>query len=252
MSDIFYLPIPEAQADDYQRRQCRLDVYCPENHRNFATIVYFHGGGLKEGKKAIPEEFKNKGIAVVSVEYRMYPQVKCPVYLQDAAAAVAWVVRNIEKYGGDPDSVFVAGHSAGAYLALMLGLDGRWLSQCGVDADKIAGLIPLSGHTITHMTIREERGIPITQPIVDEYAPLYYVRKDTPPILLITGDRELEPLGRYEENAYFARMMKVNENTRVTLREFPGYDHGVGPLVYPFALEWMEAVLKERRRTARR
>lgn len=249
--NIFYLPIPETQADEYQKRQCRLDMYYPKDRKHFATIVFFHGGGLKGGDKFIPEEFKNKGVAVVSVKYRLYPQVKCPVYLQDAAAAVAWTFKNISKYGGDPDSIFVAGHSAGAYLTLMLGLDGKWLKQCGAEADKIAGLIPLSGHTITHMTIREERGIPATRPIADEYAPLYYVRKNTPPILLITGDRELEMLGRYEENAYFARMMKVNENTRITLREFSGYGHGLGPLVYPFALEWMEKVLKERHEKAR-
>ena len=138
--------------------RCRLDVYYPDNRTGFATLVWFHGGGLKGGNRSIPRQLRSKGIAVVGVNYRLYPKVKCPGYLQDAAAAVAWTFRNIEKYGGDPNKIFVTGHSAGGYLTSMIGIDKRWLAECGIDADQIAGLIPLSGHTITHMTVREERG----------------------------------------------------------------------------------------------
>lgn len=83
----------------------------------------------------------------------------------------------------------------------MIGLDKSWLGKYDIDANKIAGLISLSGHAITHFTVREERGIPGTQPVVDSLAPLFHVRADAPPLLLITGDREMEMLGRYEENA---------------------------------------------------
>jgi hypothetical protein len=95
-----------------------------------------------------------------------------------------------------------------------------------VDANDIAGLIPFSGHAITHFTMRKERGIPGTQPIVDEWAPLYHVRADAPPLVLITGDRELELLGRYEENAYLMRMMKVAGHEQTVLYELQGFDHG--------------------------
>jgi acetyl esterase/lipase len=121
----------------------------------------------------------------------------------------------------------VSGHSAGGYLTAMVGLDKRWLAKHGVDANRIAGLIPFSGHTITHFTIRKERGIPNTQPIVDEFAPLYHVRPDAPPLVLLTGDRELEILGRYEENAYLARMMKIAGHKNTTLYEFQGFGHGM-------------------------
>jgi hypothetical protein len=83
-------------------------------------------------------------------------------------------------------------------------------------ADAIAGLAPLSGHTITHFTIRSERGISPLTPVVDELAPLYHVRSDAPPVLLVTGDRELEMFGRYEENAYLARMFKLAGHTDTT------------------------------------
>jgi len=95
-----------------------------------------------------------------------------------------------------------------------------------IDADKIAMLIPFSGHCITHMTIRKERGISDKQPIVDEFAPLFHVRAEAPPLILITGDRELEMLGRYEENAYMMRMMKIAGHTKTKLYELDSFDHG--------------------------
>jgi len=236
--NILYLEEGKASTP-YQRERCRLDIYHPENKTGFATVVWFHGGGLRAGNRHIPSGLQRKGIAIVAANYRLYPKVKCPAYLEDAAAAVAWTFRNIEKYGGNAAKIFVSGHSAGGYLTSMLGVDKRWLAKCGVDADKLAGLIPLSGHTITHMTVRKEKGIPTTQPLIDAFAPLYHVRRDAPPILLVTGDRTMEMLGRYEENAYFMRMLKVVGHKDVTLYEIQGYGHGmVEPAIAPM-LRWM-------------
>lgn len=231
---------------EYQKERCVLDVYYPENVKDFATVVWFHGGGIKAGEKFIPELLKERGFAVIAVNYRLYPEVKKPVYIEDAAAAVAWTIKNIGKYGGDSLKVFVSGHSAGGYLASMVGLDKSYLAKFGVDAGILAGLIPFSGHTITHFTVREEMGIPGEQAIVDEYAPLFHAKKDTPPILLITGDRELELLGRYEETAYFYRMMLVNGNENVTLRELDGFNHGT--MVEPACFLLIEFVEKYSKR----
>ena len=210
----------------YMWERCKLSIYYPENKEHFATIVWFHGGGLRNGNGTVPEKLKGKGFAVVAVNYRLHPKVSCPAYIEDAAASVAWVFRNIEDYGGDPGLIFVSGHSAGGYLTSMVGMDKKWLAKYGIDANDIAGLIPFSGHTITHFTIREEKGIPETQPIIDEYAPLYHVRADAPPLILITGDREMEILGRYEENAYMMRMMKVAGHKETVLYELDGFNHG--------------------------
>ncbi|MEM0925885.1 MAG: alpha/beta hydrolase fold domain-containing protein, partial [Planctomycetota bacterium] len=158
--------------------------------------------------------------------YRLHPTVKSPVYVDDAAAAVAWTFRMIEDYGGSADKIFVSGHSAGGYLTSMVGLDKTYLSKYKIDADRLAGLIPLSGHTITHFTVRAERGIDGKQPIVDSMAPLFHIRNDCPPLLLITGDRELEMLGRYEENAYLWRMMQVIGHPSTELNELDGFNHG--------------------------
>ncbi len=211
---------------EYMRERCRLDVYRPVDVDSFSTVVWFHGGGLKNGQKSIPQGLQEKGIAVVAVNYRLTPMVPAADCIDDAAAAVAWTFKNIENMGGSSKKIFISGHSAGGYLTSMLGLDKHWLEKYDVDADRVAGLIPFSGHTITHFAIRDERGIANTRAVVDELAPLFHVRKDAPPTLLITGDRDMEMLGRYEENAYFWRMMKEVGHPNCELYELEGFNHG--------------------------
>jgi acetyl esterase/lipase len=244
VENILYREEPE--ATDAMKAACRLDLYYPEDTRDFATVVWIHGGGLTEGSRSIPEKLKSRGFAVATIDYRLSPGAKSPAYVEDAAAAVAWVFNNIGRYGGSADRIFLAGHSAGGYLTLMIGLDKHYLAAHGVDANRIAGLIPLSGQAITHFTVRKERGISDKQPVVDEMAPLYHVRGDAPPILLVTGDRELELLGRYEENAYLWRMLKISGHKETDLQELKGHNHGamVEPgldLLVPFVLEHAKA-----------
>jgi acetyl esterase/lipase len=224
--NISYITAEETNNDQYISERCKLDIYYSEKMKDFTTVVWFHGGGITSGEKHIPEKLKKQGIAVVAVNYRLNPKVNCPAYIEDAAAAIAWTFKHIAEFGGDPAKIVVSGHSAGGYLASMVGLDKKWLAKYNIDANKIAMLIPFSGHCITHMTIRKERGIPDTQPIVDEFAPLFHVRADAPPLILITGDREREMLGRYEENAYMMRMMKVTGHEKTKLYELDSFDHG--------------------------
>ena len=232
-------------TEPYTSKMCVLDIHYPQDVQDFPTVVWFHGGGLTSGKRKIPSELSEQRIAVVAVEYRLSPTVKVVDCIDDAAAAVAWTFANIKKYGGSPKKIFVSGHSAGGYLTSMLGLDKRWLEKYDVDANAIAGLIPFSGHTITHFTVRRERGIDGKQPILDDMAPLFHVRADAPPLLLITGDRELEMLGRYEENAYMWRMMKVAGHDKTTLHELDGYNHGqMAKPAHPLLLRFVRAVSK--------
>lgn len=215
-----------SNADEYSGERCKLDLYYPENTAGFPTVVWFHGGGLTGGDKFIPEQLKNRGMAVLAVNYRLLPKATLPDCIDDAAAAVTWAFREIGKYGGDTKKIFVSGHSAGGYLASMIGLDKKWMHKYGADADGIAALVPFSGHAISHFAYRQSKGMKDTQPSIDEFAPLYYVRPDSPPMVIVSGDRELEMLGRYEENAYFWRMMKVVGHKNVYLYELDGYNHG--------------------------
>ena len=232
--------------DEYQRERCVLDIYYPTNTPNFPTVVWFHGGGMQGGQKHIAERLKNQGIAIIAVNYRLSPKVNAPVYLEDSAAAVAWAFKNIADLGGDSTKIFVSGSSAGGYLTSMIGLDKSWLAAHDIDADDIAGLIPLAGQTLTHFTIRTERGLPRERPVIDALAPLHHVRGNTPPILLVTGDRELEMLGRYEENAYFYRMLKLAGHPDVRLMELDGYGHAPQEPFYPLLLNEIKRVLKLR------
>lgn len=240
------IPYGESDAhDEYTKQRRTLDLYAPKGAKDFVTIVWFHGGGLTGGSKSIPKGLQEKGFAIVAPNYRLFPRAKSPAYVEDAAAAVAWTFENIEKYGGSKSKIVVGGISAGGYLSLMIGLDKSWLSKHGIDADRIAALAPMSPQAITHFTVRAERGIPATVPVIDKMAPLYHVRKDAPPILLVTGDPELEMLGRYEENAYLARMLKLVGHTRTTLYKLDGFDHGgVGEASLPLVVKFVRGVFE--------
>ena len=226
IKNIPYYPESTRSSDNYIKEQCVLDIYKPIGKTNAPVIVWFHGGGLTGGTKSIPKELLDYGYLIVSVEYRLSPKVKAPAYIEDAAASTAWVFQNIAKYEGNVKQIFLSGHSAGGYLDLMIGLENKWLAKHGISTDSIAGLLPLSPQVITHYTIRDENGISKYQPLIDAYAPIFHIKKDTPPIVLITGDREMELLGRYEENAYFFRMMKIIDNKKVKLSELEGLNHG--------------------------
>jgi acetyl esterase/lipase len=226
IKNVPYYPQSIRDTNSYIKEQCLLDIYKPIGKTNTPVIVWFHGGGLTFGTKDIPKELLDYGYLIVSVEYRLSPKVKAPAYIEDAAAGTAWVFNNIEKYSGNVKQIFLSGHSAGGYLDLMIGLENKWLAKYNINTSSLAGLIPLSPQVISHYTIRDENNISKYQPLIDTYAPLFHIKKETPPIVLITGDRERELLGRYEENAYFFRMMKVIENPRVKLFELQGFDHG--------------------------
>lgn len=212
-------------TDAYRQERCRLDVYYPEGLSDCPVVVWFHGGGLTTGHKSVPAQLKEQGLVVVAVEYRLLPQVSIDACLDDAAAAVAWAFREVSAYGGSPSKLFVAGHSAGGYLTSMIGLDKSWLQAYGLDPDSIRALVPFSPQVISHFAYRKMQGIDSLQPTIDRYAPLYHIRPDCPPYILVTGDREHELYGRYEECAYMWRMMKLVGHQETFIYEIQGYGH---------------------------
>jgi len=223
------IPYRTTDEGEYARERCLLDIYYPENVKDFPTVVWFHGGGIEGGNKEIPAAFQNSGMAVIGAGYRLLPKATVQEAIDDAAAAVAWAFREIEKYGGNTQKIFLAGHSAGGYLLDMVVLDKHYLEKYGIDADRIAGAFPYSAQVITHYNVRKQTGIGPLQPRIDDTAPLYHVRKLPMPMLILSGDRELELYGRYEEQAYFYRMMKLNGCEQVYLYEFDGHDHNNMP-----------------------
>jgi len=196
--------------DAYAAERCTLDLYLPAGAKDFPTLVWFHGGGLESGSKSgarkMARSLTGEGVAVAAVNYRLSPKVSYPAYLEDAAAAAAWVRRHVAEHGGDPKRVFISGHSAGGYLTLMLALAPKLLEKEKATPADFAGYIPVSGQAVTHSTVRKERGLARETIVVDDAAPLYHVRKDAPPILILAADKDMA--GRVEEN----RLLLANLN----------------------------------------
>ena len=242
VKDIAYVSPDDTSA--YRRERCKLDIYVPTDRKGFKTIVWLHGGGLEGGSKELRPELMGCGIAQVAPNYRLFPRAKCPDYTRDAAAAVAWTVKHIAEYGGDASQVYVGGHSAGGYLTLMLALDKSYLGELGVDADSIRGYFPVSGQCATHYTIRKERRISYTLPIVVRYAPLNNARKLATRLTIVTGDRRLEQMSRYEENLYLKSVLEGIGNATVPLYELAGFDHG--SVLAPACLLIRDAMLHDK------
>ena len=135
----------------------KLDVYMPSQAQGDKTlaaggapmVVFFYGGSWSSGNRAdyrfVGEALAARGIAVVVADYRLSPEVRYPVFLQDSALAMRWAFDNAQKYGVDPNRIFVMGHSAGAYNAAMLALDKRLLVEVGLSPARLAGWIGLAG-----------------------------------------------------------------------------------------------------------
>jgi acetyl esterase/lipase len=172
-----------------------LDVCRPRTATAAPVVVFFYGGGWRSGSKGmyryVGKALARRGYVAVVPDYRIYPQVLYPDFLDDGAAAVRWVKDNAHRFGGDPDKIFLMGHSAGAHIAAMLAIDATWLNKVGLAPGRdVAGLIGVAGpydflplHGEELIVIFGGANRPETQPIS-------YVTPGAPPALLLTGDND--------------------------------------------------------------
>jgi len=147
VSDLAYGPEARHQLDVYLPAKAVADRSLEAG--GAPMVVFFYGGSWSSGDRAdyrfVGEALASQGIVVVVADYRLSPQVRYPVFIEDSALAVRWVFDSAPKYGGDPERVFVMGHSAGGYNAAMLALDKRWLAAVNLSPAKLAGWIGLAG-----------------------------------------------------------------------------------------------------------
>jgi acetyl esterase/lipase len=185
-----------------ERSRHRLDVCRPRNTVGAPVVIFFYGGawqsGYKELYRYVAKALARRGYVAVVPDYRIYPEVCYPDFLDDGAFVVRWVKDNIARFGGDPDKLFLKGHSAGAHIAAMLSIDGRWLGKVGLNPRRdIAGLIGLAGpYDLMPLPFRDEK-LKVIFGGTDrpETQPIFHVSPGAPPALLMTGgrDRLVEP-----------------------------------------------------------
>lgn len=237
----YYVPDAPGTGDlEYRAERCKLDVYIPTHDpgQKLPVVVWFHGGGLVGGNKSRPKGFENQPIIVVAANYRFLTKATPREVIQDAAAAVNWTIANIEQHDGDRTRVSVAGHSAGGYLSMMIGMNEEYLAAHERKNTDLAGIYSVSGQATTHYEIVElprkaegwkrpenfKRDNPIT---LNEYAPLSYTARKLPPMYLLCGDPKVEWPARVEENQLLAAMLKtVKDHNTVEFRSYEGKDHG--------------------------
>ena len=182
----------------------KLDIHLPDEGNSFPVFVYFHGGGFERGNKAgekITPFFKymtDRKIAVVSANYRMYPDAKYPEFIEDGAAAVAWVKNHFSEYAA-MEKLFAGGSSAGGHLTMILCFDRRWLKVHGISPMDVDGFLHDAGQPTCHFRMLKERGIDPKRIVVDEAAPLFHVGLDEeyPTMRFIVSDDDMK--NRYEE-----------------------------------------------------
>lgn len=218
-----YLDIP--YADNGLEAQ-KLDLWLPDEDA-FPVLVFFHGGGMEAGDKAdeafLPE-LAQAGIGVVSANYRMYPEARFPEFVEDAAAAVDWTLKNIGGYG-KMEKLFVGGSSAGGYLSQMLCFDRRYLEKHGI-WDEVDGYVLDAGQPTAHFNVLRERGVDSRRVIVDEAAPLFFIdgKADYPPMLVIVADNDMQ--GRYEQTMLLlATLRHFGQGDKAELQVVSGSKH---------------------------
>ncbi len=179
----------------------KLDIYVPDGLKAGAPVVlFFYGGNWDSGDKgmylALGQSLASAGIVTVVADYRLYPQVHYPDFLTDCAGAFRYVHDHISEFSGDPKRIFLAGHSAGAYNAVMLGSDPEWLQKAGSDIAQVKGVIgiagpydflPLTDNNLILMFGGNER---------EDTQPIHYIDGPRPPMLLAAGDADTTVLPR--------------------------------------------------------
>lgn len=202
------------------------DLYLPEDAAEADCLVWFHGGGLVEGDKGGPQPpmLMPAGWALSCANYRLLQHGPFPACIEDAAAALAWAPQALARAGVRCRRLAVGGCSAGAYLAAMVALDRSWLAAAGAGDLRVHGAFPLSGQMASHFAYRGTIGHPAWRPLVDRFAPLWHVRADAPPLLLVAAENDMPC--RPEENRYLVAALRETGHRAAECHVIPGRDHG--------------------------
>lgn len=210
----------------------KLDIHLPEAGMPVrAAFVYFHGGGLEMGVRQIKGAahlLPDSGIALITASYCLYPNARWPEFIEDSALAVAWVKSHLHEYAAC-DTLFVGGSSAGAYLAMMLFFDPRYLGRHGIAPSSLAGFVFNAGQPTTHFNVLRERGLCPSLIRVDEAAPMYFVdetlRQRSVPLLFMLAENDM-PCRREQTDMLLTAMRMLDyPQELISMHVFSGFSH---------------------------
>lgn len=204
----------------------KLDIYAPVRAKDAPVIVFFYGGSWAMGRRQdygfAARALAARGFVVVVPDYRLVPQVRYPAFVEDGAAAVAWTADNIARYGGDPAKIGVSGHSAGAYIALMLALDGRWLGKAGAPG-AIKAAVGLAGpYDFAPFDVGAAQNAFGNAADPHDTQPIAHVSAASPPVLLLTGDGDDTVFPR---NSIALAKALTTAGASAEMRSYPGIGH---------------------------
>jgi acetyl esterase/lipase len=204
-----------------------LDIYAPAAAQDAPVVVFFYGGSWESGKRRwygyVGKTLANNGIVTLIPDYRKYPDVQFPVFVEDAANAVRWARDHAPELGGDPSRLYVMGHSAGGQIAALLACDPRYLAAAGMQSSDLAGMIGLAGAYAFLPFVEEEPEIfGASKTSQYDSQPINFVSGSEPPMLLLQGedDDEVEP-----SNAISMAEKARAAGSSAELKLYPGIGH---------------------------
>ncbi len=210
-------------ADDPGSQYINLAI--PRGKVDFPVLIWFHGGGMSEALCDCNPEMWDGSFAVATVRYRLTPAAVPPAQYSDAARAIDFIYRNIDKYYGSKHKLLVGGLSAGANMAALTCFDEQWLAPYRLSYKNVLAFILVSGQMTTHFRVKELLNYPAASliPLVDKFAPLYHLKSDLPPICMIVGEHDIP--GRKYENLLMRDILEAMGHKEVTVHVVPRAKH---------------------------
>lgn len=227
--DLAYYTGPDAHKTKH-----KLDLFLPKDCKDFPVLFFVHGGGWRHGDKnflgiyaRLGKYWAEQGVGVVVPNYRLSPSVQHPEHIKDVARAFAWTAQNIRKYKGNPECMFVCGHSAGGHLAALLATNDKFLKEEGIDRKTIKGVIPMSGvYQIPEDSWLFNQAFGKDADQRKDASPMLHLGDGLPPFLIIYAESDLPYCGKITSEAFrqallekkcLAQSLEIKERNHMTL-----------------------------------